>query len=162
MWVFAVFLAVPLIEIGLFVTVGGWITLWPTLAIVIGTAFLGVFIMRQQGLQAISDMQTALRGMQNPMSPMAHNPLIMMAGGLLILPGFLTDTLGLLLLIPPLRQLVISRFAGRIRAFQQRGPTTGWRDGPSSGTDAEVIDAEYREIDPERPNLRGTSRWTQD
>lgn len=162
MWVFALFLAVPLIEIGLFVTVGGWLTLWPTLAIVLGTGFLGVVVMRQQGMRAMSDMQSAVRGMQNPMSPMAHSALIMMAGFLLILPGFLTDTLGLLLLIPPLRQFVISRFAGRIGAFQQRGPTTDWRDGPGSGTNAEVIDAEYSEIDPERPNLRGTSRWSED
>lgn len=162
MWVFALFLAVPLIEIGLFVTVGGWLTLWPTLAVVLGTGLLGVFVMREQGMRAMSDIQNAMRGMQNPMSPMAHNALIMMAGFLLFLPGFLTDSLGLLLLIPPLRQLVIRRFAGRIGAFQHRGPTTDWRDGPGSGTNAEVIDAEYSEIDPERPNLRGTSRWSED
>lgn len=162
MWVFAVFLAVPLIEIALFVTVGGWLTLWPTLAIVIGTAFLGVFIMRQQGLRAMSDMQNAMRDMQNPVSPMAHNALIMMAGLLLMLPGFLTDSLGLLLLIPPLRQWVINHFVGRIGIFRQRGPAPDWRDGQDGRSNAEVIDAEYSEIDPEHPSSRGTSRWTQD
>ncbi len=162
MWVFALFLAVPLIEIALFVTLGGWLTLWPTLVIVLGTGFLGVFVMRQQGIQAMSDMQSAMRGMQNPMSPMAHSAMIMMAGFLLILPGFLTDTIGLLLLIPPLRQFVINRFAGRIRAVQRRGPDPDWRDGPGSRAEAAVIDAEYSEIDPEHPATRGSSRWTQD
>ena len=162
MWVFALFLAIPLIEIALFVTVGGWLTLWPTLAIVLGTGFLGVFVMRQQGMRAMSDMQTAMRGIQSPLSPMAHNALIMMAGFLLILPGFLTDTLGLLLLIPPLRQFVINRLTGRMRAVQPRGAAPDWRDGRNMRADPEVIDAEYSEVDPEHPAKRGSSRWTQD
>lgn len=162
MWVFALFLAVPLIEIALFVTVGGWLGLWPTLAIVVGTGFLGVFIMRQLGLRAMADMQTALRGLQSPVSLMAHNALIMTAGLLLVLPGFLTDTLGLLLLIAPLRQVLITRFAGGIGALRRRKAAPDWRDGPGLRADAEVIDAEYSELDPEHPARRGTSRWTQD
>jgi len=162
MWVFALFLAVPLIEIGLFVTVGGWLTLWPTLAIVMGTGFLGIMVMRQQGMRAMSDMQNAMRGVQSPVSPLAHNAMIMLAGILLILPGFLTDTLGLLLLIPPLRQLVINQFAGRIGAFRPGGPAPDWRDGRNLHADPEVIDAEYSEVEPEHPAKRGSSRWTQD
>jgi UPF0716 protein FxsA len=162
MWIFALFLAVPLIEIALFVTVGGWLTLWPTLAIVLGTGVLGVFVMRLQGLRAMSDMQNAMKTMQNPMSPMANSAMIMVAGVLLILPGFLTDTLGLLLLIPFVRHWVIERFAGNMRVFTTAGPSTDWRDGPQSQYSDEAIDAEYSEIEPERPKLRGTSRWTQD
>ena len=162
MWVFALFLAVPLIEIALFVTVGSWLSLWPTLAIVIGSAAFGVFVLRLQGLRAVSDMQSAMQNMQNPMSPMANNAMIMAAGVLLILPGFFTDTLGLLLLIPPLRQWVIKHFAGRMRVFTTAGPAADWRDGPLGRYGDEVIDAEYSEIDPERPGLRGHSRWTQD
>lgn len=162
MWVFAVFLAIPFVEIALFVTLGGWLGLWLTLLIVVGTGFLGVFILRQQGLRAMSDMQGALRGIQGPLSPMAHNALIMMAGVLLVLPGFLTDALGLLLLVAPVREWVIARFAGNVGTFRQRGRTPDWRDGPGSRASAEVIDAEYSEIDPEHPKKRGESRWTQD
>lgn len=162
MWVFALLLAIPLIEIGLFVTVGGWLTLWPTLAIVLGTGILGLFVMRQQGLRAMSDMQTAMRGLQSPVTPMAHGAMIMMAGFLLMLPGFLTDSLGLLLLIPPLRQLVISQMAGRMAGFGARRPRPDWRKGPGYRSDPEVIDAEYSEIDPADPTKRGGSRWTQD
>lgn len=162
MWVFVTILALPLLEIALFVTVGGWLTLWPTLAIVVGTGFLGVFVLRQQGLRAMSDMQSAMQNMQNPLSPMANNAMIMAAGVLLILPGFFTDTLGLLLLIPPLRQWVISHMAGKLRVFSAVRPSPDWRDGTPSTYNNEVIDAEYSEIDPERPGLRGNSRWTQD
>jgi UPF0716 protein FxsA len=162
MWVLALFLAIPLIEIALFVTVGGWLTLWPTLAIVLGTGFLGVLVMRLQGLRAMSDIQTAMKTMQNPLSPMANSAMIMVAGVLLILPGFLTDTLGLLLLIPWVRHWVIGRFAGKMRAFTTVGQSPDWRDGGQSQYNDEAIDAEYSEIEPERPTLRGTSRWTQD
>ena len=162
MWVFALFLAVPLIEIALFVTVGGWLTLWPTLAIVLGTGVLGVYMMRLQGLRAMSDMQNAMKKMQNPMSPIANSAMIMAAGVLLILPGFLTDTLGLLLLVPFVRHWVIGRFAGRMRVFTTTGPSPDWRDGGQNQYNDEAIDAEYSEIEPERPKLRGTSGWTQD
>ena len=162
MWVFALFLAVPLIEIALFVTVGGWLTLWPTLAIVLGTGVLGVFVMRLQGLRAMSDMQNAMKTMQKPMSPIANSAMIMAAGVLLILPGFLTDTLGLLLLIPVVRHWVMGRFAGKMRVFTTARPNADWRDGPQNQYNDEAIDAEYSEIEPERPKLRGTSRWTQD
>ena len=162
MWVFALFLAVPLIEIALFVTVGGWLTLWPTLGIVVGTGFLGVFVLRQQGLRALSDMQSAMQNMQNPMSPMANNAMIMAAGILLILPGFLTDTLGLLLLLPPVRHWVIRRLAGRMQVFSTAAAGPDWREGPQARYGDEVIDAEYSEIDPERPGPRKESRWTED
>jgi UPF0716 protein FxsA len=162
MWVFALFLAIPLIEIALFVTVGGWLTLWPTLAVVVGTGFLGIFVMRLQGLRAMTDMQAAMKTMQNPMSPMANSAMIMMAGVLLILPGFLTDTLGLLLLIPFVRHAVIAGVGRRMRVFAPQGSPANWNNDPHARYRDEVIDAEYSEIDPERPELRGNSRWTQD
>lgn len=162
MWVFMLFLAVPLIEIGLFVTVGAWLTLWPTLAIVLGTGMLGVFVLRTQGMRAMADMQNAMKTKQNPLSPMANNAAIMLAGVLLILPGFLTDTLGLLLLIPPLRHWAIAHFSGKLKIFSTTMPGQNWPDGPMTRYDSEAIDAEYIEIDPERPPLRGSSHWTQD
>jgi UPF0716 protein FxsA len=162
MWVFALFLAIPLIEIALFVTVGAWLTLWPVLAIVLGTGVLGVFVIRLQGLRALSEMQGALRTMQNPVSPMAHTGLILLAGVLLILPGFLTDTLGLLLLLPPLRQWIIAGMAKRMRVVSAGRPGPDWRNAGTAPYDTEAIDAEYSEIEPQRPGLRGNSRWTQD
>lgn len=162
MWLIAFILAVPLIEIALFVTVGGWLTLLPTLAIVLGTGVLGVIILRLQGLQAMADMQAALRNMQSPVSPLAHGGLIMAAGILLILPGFLTDTLGILLLIPLVRRGVIAGIAGRIRGNSAAAKAADWRDAAHSRYDDEVIDAEFSEVERDRSALRGNSGWTQD
>lgn len=162
MWVFVLFLAVPLIEIGLFVTVGGWLTLWPTLAIVVGTGILGVAILRLQGLRAMTEMQTAMKSMQSPISPMGHNAMIMAAGIFFILPGFFTDTIGFLLLIRPLRQWVISHLVGRMQVFYATRRAEDWRSGPSERFNDEAIDAEYSEVEPERPSLRRDSKWTQD
>ena len=56
MWLLIAFIAVPLIEIGLFIQVGGWLTLWPTLAIVLGTGILGTWLVRQQGLRVLEEL----------------------------------------------------------------------------------------------------------
>ncbi|HCZ00809.1 MAG: hypothetical protein A3D16_05355 [Rhodobacterales bacterium RIFCSPHIGHO2_02_FULL_62_130] len=156
MWVFALFLAVPLIEIALFVTVGGWLTLWPTLAIVLLTGVLGAWLVRWQGMGVLRDLQRAQDEMRDPFSPLAHGALILLGGMLLILPGFFTDSLGLLLMIPPLRRVLIRYAASRIRFerfaaagfARQRAPADDW------------VDAEFEEIVPERDKLGGPSKWT--
>jgi UPF0716 protein FxsA len=156
MWVFALFLAVPLIEIALFVTVGGWLTLWPTLAIVLLTGVLGAWLVRWQGMGVLRDLQRAQDEMRDPVSPLAHGALILLGGFLLILPGFFTDSLGLLLMIPPLRRVLIRYAASRIRFerfaaagfARQRAPADDW------------VDAEFEEIVPDRDKLGGPSKWT--
>lgn len=144
MWLFAGFFAVPLIEIALFVTVGGWIGLWPTLAIVLGTGVAGVTVIRRQGLQAMQGLRQAAAVRRNPLGQMADSALICLAGVLLILPGFLTDTLGLLMLIPPLRHLAIRVLASRARVYAAAGFDGPRRSGP------DVIDGEYFEIEQDR------------
>lgn len=156
MWVFALFLAVPLIEIALFVTVGGWLTLWPTLAIVLLTGVLGAWLVRWQGMGVLRDLQRAQDEMRDPVSPLAHGALILLGGFLLILPGFFTDSLGLLLMIPQLRRVLIRYAVSRIRFerfaaagfARQRAPADDW------------VDAEFEEIVPDRDKLGGPSKWT--
>lgn len=139
MWVIAPILALPLIEIALFVTVGAWLGLWLTLAIVLGSALLGVQVLRQQGLGAVQEFQ---RGGQtaDPLSPLAHGALKTIAGLLLILPGFLTDTLGLLLLIPQVRNLAIALLASRVQfaTFTTTGARPARQDDWIDG-DYEVV-----------------------
>lgn len=156
MWVFALFLAVPLIEIALFVTVGGWLTLWPTLAIVLLTGVAGAWLVRWQGLGVLRDLQRAQDTLGDPFSPLAHGALILLGGFLLILPGFFTDTLGFLLMIPPLRRLLIRHFAARIRF--DRFATTGFSQRRTDRDD--WVDAEFEEIVPDRDKLGGPSKWT--
>lgn len=152
MWGFALVLAWPLLEIGLFITVGGWLGLWPTLAIVVLTGVFGVALMRWQGMGVLREVQA---GTVDPVSPMAHGALILLGGFLLMLPGFFTDVLGLLLMIPPLRRVVIAQIASRVRVtgFMARGHARGTEDW---------VDAEYEEVVPDRDKIGGPSKWSQD
>ena len=87
MWLIALILGLPLIEISLFVTVGAWLGLSVTLAIVVGTAVFGIWLIRRQGERAQRDLKTALRARSNPAQALASDVLMVVAGALLVLPG---------------------------------------------------------------------------
>ena len=157
MWILLAFIAVPLIEIGLFIQVGGVIGLWPTLAIVLATAVLGTSLVRTQGARAMEDLRASLAGLGDPTKPLAHGAMILFAGALLLTPGFFTDACGLLLLIPPVREAAMRALAKRVRV---QGFTVGPGPAPRSPTDPGVIDGEFLEIDPDNAPPRGPSGWT--
>ncbi|MGL4319337.1 MAG: FxsA family protein [Paracoccaceae bacterium] len=147
----------PLIEIALFVTLGGWLGLWATLAIVLGTAVAGVFLMRWRGLRAVADLRAQVSNMRNPLPDVADQAMFMLAGLLLILPGFLTDIFGLLLLLPPVRYALVALAAQRM--VIHGGP--GAQGAPQRDQD-DVIDGEFRPVDENTDRLRKPSGWTQD
>jgi UPF0716 protein FxsA len=103
-YLFFGFLVVPLIEIGLFIVLGQTIGLWPTLLGVVVTALIGSAIIRRQGLSLIADIQRHMRAGRLPAQQLFEGLMIGIAGALLLTPGYFTDTIGFLLLIPPLRQ----------------------------------------------------------
>ncbi|MEO6396319.1 MAG: FxsA family protein [Devosia sp.] len=112
---FLMFLAVPLIEIGFFVLIGQSIGLWPTLAGVVLTALAGALLIRWQGIQVIADLRrTAARG-ELPGRQIADAMLIGLAGLLLLLPGYFSDLIGILLLLPPVRALLYAQLARRFK-----------------------------------------------
>lgn len=152
MWLFVLFLAIPLIEIALFIQVGGLIGLWPTLLGVILTAVAGSLLVRAQGLDALARLRQALERGQDPGAPLAHGALILAAGMLLITPGFFTDALGFLLLVPAFRAAVIARIAARLRVVAA-GP------GPLRPED-DVIETDYTELRPDRRPTHPPSGWT--
>ncbi len=146
MWLFALFIAVPLIEIGLFIKVGGLIGLWPTLGIVLLTAILGTWLMRREGARALGDLQRSFSALEDPTEPLAHGAMILFAGALLLTPGFFTDAVGFALLIPPVRHAVYEYLRKRVRV-QTFAAGTGFRQtGPA--WDDDIIDAEFTEVDP--------------
>lgn len=183
MWLLLPFVILPIVEIALFIQVGGLIGVLPTIALVLGSAVLGAAVMRRQGARAMLDMQRAMQDLRDPARPMAHGALVMLAGLLLMLPGLLTSAIGLLLLIAPLRTLILRRLSARVTVvaagYGQRTsdeadlgadpagfrPARGWRDDG-------VIDGEYsvqddppapvREglTDQAGPRRPGTSGWT--
>ena len=103
MWLLILFIAIPVLEIALFIQVGGWLGLFPTLAIVILTALLGTYLVRTQGLATLSNLQNRFSHLQDPTEPLAHGAMILFAGALLLTPGFFTDAVGFLLLTPAFR-----------------------------------------------------------
>ncbi|MDE0766539.1 MAG: FxsA family protein [Amylibacter sp.] len=109
-----IFIAVPIIEIALFIKVGGFIGLYPTLAIVLLTAFIGTSLLRSQGMSAFNGLQNSIMSGQNPMSQIAHGAMILIAGVVLLTPGFFTDAVGLALLIPGVRTIIIKAGAAKI------------------------------------------------
>ena len=123
MWIVLGVLALPLVEIGLFVTLGAKLGLWLTLAWVILTAVAGVLLLRGVSLGGRGLRQGLQDGVQDPLSPIMHRTLIGVAAVLLILPGFFTDALGLVLLLPPVRSGIIRLMAQRLRgvAILRRG-----------------------------------------
>jgi UPF0716 protein FxsA len=143
----------PLIEIALFVTVGGWLGLWLTLAIVLGTGIAGVALMRWRGLRAVADLRRHVREMGNPLTKVADQAVFMLAGMLLVLPGFFTDVMGLLLLVPPVRHALVAVAARRV-VMPSSGGRPRYRD--------DVIEGEFSEVDEGRERLRKPSGWTQD
>jgi len=173
MWIFLAFLAVPLIEIGLFIQVGGLIGLWPTLGIVLLTAIVGTSLVRREGARALNDLRSSLNELSDPSRPLAHGAMILVAGVLLLTPGFFTDPVGILLLIPGIRDWVMKAAASRVKVqrFEMGGAyrtTTQYdprREPPNRPRDPEILDAEEVEEmtprdDPNGKPSDGPSGWT--
>lgn len=106
------FIGIPLIELVLFYRIGSLIGLGPTVATVILTGFLGAALTRRQGLQVLAKYQKALAEGRMPHAEVIEGLMILVAGAVLLTPGFLTDAIGFAMLIPPVRA-VIRQFAGR-------------------------------------------------
>ena len=148
MWLLVAFIAVPLIEIALFIQVGGWLGLWPTLGIVIATAFAGAYLVRSQGRAEIERLRGRLRTLSDPTEPLAHGAMILFSGALLLTPGFFTDAVGFALLVPGVRRWLAHELGRRVvtRRFEM-GP--GRPAGPQAGAGGPgVIDGEWQEVTP--------------
>ena len=151
MWLFVLFLAIPLIEIGLFIQIGGFIGLWPTLAVVVLTAILGTWLVRSQGSLALSQIRTSFNELNDPTEPLAHGAMILISGALLLTPGFFTDAIGFSLLVPPVRQFLILQVKSRIK-------TTSFQSQANFRSQSDTIideDGEILDTDP-----HGPSGWT--
>jgi UPF0716 protein FxsA len=176
MWLFALFVAVPILEIALFIQVGGWLGLWPTLLIVVLTALLGTVLVRQQGLEQLRRIQGSLDRFSDPTEPLAHGAMILVAGVLLLTPGFFTDAVGFALLVPGLRRAALAwareRIAARVVAAGAGGTRPGPAGAPRGRGRPDVLEGEWSEVEepgrrPAEPPIErardgGPSKWTRD
>lgn len=157
MWLFFVFVAIPIIEIALFIKVGGAIGLGWTLAIVLSTAIAGSWLVRMQGAMALADLRGSMRDLRDPTEPIAHGAMILLAGALLITPGFFTDTMGLLLLVPAVRAALLGYLSRRIAVARFEFGAPPRRDPHRP----DVIDGEFIELDEQAaPPRNPPSGWT--
>lgn len=143
------FILTPVIEIAVFIEVGGAIGLWPTLAVVIVTAVVGTGLLRQQGLATLRRAQESLARNQFPVQEVYDGMCLLFAGALLLTPGFVTDAVGLLLFLPAFRAMIVRvvghylRKSGRIHVA-----TGGARAESRDGRDSSTIEGEYHEVRP--------------
>ncbi|MEO3414704.1 FxsA family protein [Roseovarius sp. CAU 1744] len=170
MWLFLAFLAVPLIEIALFIQVGSAIGLWPTLGVVVLTAVLGTWLVRTQGMMAIGNLRRSFSELDDPTEPLAHGAMILLAGALLLTPGFFTDAVGFALLMPPVRRAAFEYLRKRVHVHRfemgSRGPANRHPPRQRPGH-SDIIEGDYHEVGdefheietPKKPTHR-PSGWT--
>ena len=145
MWLFAAILGWPLLEIALFVVIGGEIGLWATLAWVVLSAVLGVLVLRLTAARQAFALRGGLQGLRDPVQMAAAGMLSFLGGVLLLLPGFFSDALGLSLLVPPVQTLLSRRLLKGAVVMRKGQPR-----------DDDVIEGEFTEAPPRG----GSSGWT--
>ncbi len=101
--VLAIFVLVPLVEMYLLITVGGYLGALPTVGLVMLTAVIGVALLKRQGLATLARASERFNSGQLPAQEMAEGIMLAVAGALLLTPGFVTDGVGFALLVPPVR-----------------------------------------------------------
>ena len=146
MKLFLLFVCVPLIEIGLFVQVGGFIGLWPTLIIVVLTAVLGTWLLRIQAQGVIYSLKIAAEQGLDPTPNLVHGILVFVSALLLLTPGFFTDAVGLSLMSPHVREWVIRWFGKQFASQAYSVMSRRTSKGPRS---VEIIEGQAEDIDPD-------------
>ena len=173
----AAFIGVPLVEIAVFIQVGGWIGLGWTLVLVVLTAILGTWQLRAQGLATLLRARDQVDRGALPARELFDGACLLVAGALLLTPGFVTDATGFLLFLPPVRDKLRELLARYVQTSMEtrrfvggeevgtgprgrpgRGPSRG-HGGGHSGGQGPVIDGEYRDVSetaqPDRPKRQG-------
>lgn len=146
--------AFPLLEIAVLIKVGSIIGVGMTLAIIVGTFILGVTVVRHQGLGVARRIVTSARSGVPPVEPVIEGMLLMFAGACLIAPGLITDAIGLVLLIPPVRQLAARWVAAKgfplavkVRRGRSSPSSPGLGERPTRSKSAPTIETDYERLD---------------
>ncbi|WP_142849100.1 FxsA family protein [Telmatospirillum sp. J64-1] len=152
--ILAVIIAVPVLEIAFFIRIAEEIGILTAVVAVIGAGLAGLVVLRYQGFATIGRLRASLERGETPVAPMFDGLCLVIAGAFLLLPGFLTDIVGLLLLLPPVRG-VLRGWAGRhlsvVATMTGARPHPSGRQPPGGPV---VIDADYTEVRPQDSERR--------
>lgn len=158
-------LLLPVLEIAVMIQVGTWIGAGPTVLLIVASFFAGALLLRHQGLATMRRAQETLDRGELPVGAVFQGFCVVAGAILLMIPGFITDVVGLLLLLPFPRNAIGRwlldrlRASGALRVWTSTGQGGAASDGTSGGmTAGEVIDVEYTEVRAETRRLED-SRW---
>jgi UPF0716 protein FxsA len=141
------FVVVPIAELAVVIQVGQAIGVWWTIALLIADSILGSILMRAQGRAAWRRFNETLHAGRVPAREVLDGGLVMFGGLLLLTPGFITDVLGLVLLVPPTRAIVRRVLARRL-AQRMVMSTSGPRERPDDVIDGTAVDIENDRLTP--------------
>ena len=141
---FLLFIAVPLVEIYLLLEVGGVIGAIPTIGLVVLTAAAGAALVRAQGFSTIRQVRRSMEAGEVPAVAIIEGIFLLVAGALLLTPGFLTDAVGFCCLVPPLRRGLIVRF---LEARVVRASVVHPREPAASRHHGDVLEGEFKRED---------------
>ena len=136
-----IFIVIPVIEISLFIEIGSFIGSFNTILLIFTTALIGVYFVRQQGISTYSKLYNQLQNQEAPIQTMFEGLVILISGILLITPGFFTDALGFLGLIPLTRVIFIKMVANSI-LYRYGMKNQSSDDGSIEGDFEEINDDE--------------------
>lgn len=145
-----VLVAVPLLELALLIKMGQWIGFWPTIFIIVVTAGIGTTILYSQGFAAARRGVETMNSGRIPIEPVVDGLMLMVAGTLLLAPGLMTDILGLLLLIPPVRRWLGAAGFRRMMAAGTLQTTVFTTEHRSEDGDAPAKDTATSDPSPRR------------
>jgi len=159
-------LAIPIAEIALFIVIGGQIGVLWTFVMILVTAVIGSILLRVQGFQIVNKLREETNAGNIPGKELGHGAMILVAGVLLLTPGFLTDGIGFLLFLPPFRSLIWTFLASRIQFIDPvnphgRGPFGDFRNRPGQQEDVVDLDPDdFSDLEEREPNEK--SPWRND
>lgn len=143
---FAIFALIAIVEMATFFWVESWIGLGWALLLALATAFIGSYLVKKAGLRVLAQMRQKMNQAQVPGRELSHGAAILVAGAFLISPGFITDALGFLLLLPAVREMIHSvaskRLTSRVTVM-----TANFQTPPRDTIQGEIIDVDPNDVD---------------
>ena len=151
-------LFIPILEIAVFILVGGQIGVIMTLAMILLTAVIGSILLRIQGFSMLGRIQEKMQAQELPGEELVSGVMILIAGVLLLTPGFVTDAIGFLLFFPPFRKMLWSGIASKM-IVRTSSPFGQESHGPGQHGEPDVIDLDASEFSE---NPKSDSPWNKE
>ena len=136
------FITIPLLELYLLIEIGSALGVLETIMLCVLTALIGTFLLRLQGLQTIADIQTKLNRKEVPAADLASGAILLLSGALLLTPGFFTDVIGFLCLVPSLRKKIAAKLLMHLLESRVSGSQT-----------SVIVEGEYWDEDQDKKRL---------